>query len=42
MFSLGLVGILFGVYFFLKNPQVISTKLLKESARASHRDLYKY
>jgi hypothetical protein len=42
MYSFGFTGILFGVYFFLKNPHVFDIKLLKESARASHRDLYKY
>jgi hypothetical protein len=42
MYLLVLVGMSFTFYIILKNPQAISTKLLKESARASHRDLYKY
>ena len=42
MYSFGLAGILFGVYFFLKNPNIISIKDLKKSSAQSHRDLYKY
>ena len=42
MYSIAFVGMSFAGYFFIKNPHLISTKLLKESARASHRELYKY
>lgn len=42
LYSIVLTSILFACFLLIKNPHVFSTKLLKESSRASHRELYKY
>ena len=42
MYLIVLTSILFTCFFLIKNPHVFSTKLIKESTKASHRELYKY